>query len=186
MLLSSQSASTVPGSNDCEFTQKLLLLLIFLKIRQYFCQMHPWQCLQRGRTCHSKTPNQKLLHQILTALGAGFKKIPVYAWSINKDLVLSTLLGYATEVESLIGITFFFDVLNDSYLQMEKMMSQPPAFIAYEGGHIMYYHQVINLLDAWTFTHALVKEVNGHNDNGGCSWFHASDQIQSPFKFVWQ
>ena len=35
-----------------------------------------------------------------------------------------------------------------------------------EVGDVMYYHQVMNQHDTWEFAQVLVKEVNGHVNNG--------------------
>ena len=86
--------------------------------------------------------------------------------SIDQGLTLPTLLGYITEAEEFIENIFSFKVSHDSYLQMEDRMRQPLAFMADEVGDIMYYYQAMNQSDAWEFVRALVKEVNGHVDNG--------------------
>ena len=64
-------------------------------------------------------------------------------------------------MESLIDSAFPFEASNDTYLQMEEWTRHPLVFMANKMGDVMYYHQEINQPDAWEFSQALVKKVNG-------------------------
>ena len=85
---------------------------------------------------------------------------------MGQGLVLSTLLGYATEVESLLDSAFPFEISHDSHLWMEEWMRKPVAFMADKVVDVMYYHQAMNQPDIWELSQALVKEVNRHVEKG--------------------
>ena len=70
------------------------------------------------------------------------------------------------QAEELLYSIFPFELSHDLYLWMEKWLRQPLAFMVNEVGNVMYYHQAMNQPNAWEFAWALVKEVNGHVDNG--------------------
>ncbi|KAL7530988.1 hypothetical protein ACHAWF_008366 [Thalassiosira exigua] len=55
---------------------------------------------------------------------------------------------------------------HDEHLALQDRMSHPIAFHAEMVGDIMYYHQAMRQDDAAEFEKAVVKEINGHVDNG--------------------
>ena len=55
---------------------------------------------------------------------------------------------------------------HDEHLALQDRMSHPIAFHAEMVGDIMYYHQAMRQDDAVEFEKAVVKEINGHVDNG--------------------
>ncbi len=55
--------------------------------------------------------------------------------------------------------------LHNSHLDLQDCMCHPIAFLAEMMGDIMYLHQVLCQPDAREFVEAVIKEVNGHNDN---------------------
>ena len=133
----------------------------FLQMRQMIC--HPYQredAPQHHSQSETPSPNIHSSRGQLCPISQGMCE------SINQGLVSPTLFGYAAEAES-IDSAFSFKVSHDSYLWLEEQMRQPLVFMADEVGDIMYYHQVMNQPDTWKFTQLLVKEDNGHVDNGG-------------------
>ena len=51
-------------------------------------------------------------------------------------------------------------------------MSQPVAYTSKDVGNIMYYHEAVNQPDAIEFVKAIIKEINGHVDNGDWELVH--------------
>jgi len=58
------------------------------------------------------------------------------------------------------------DEFHDWHLELQERMSHPIAFHAEMMGDIMYLHQALRQPDAAEFVKAVVKEVNGHVENG--------------------
>ena len=55
---------------------------------------------------------------------------------------------------------------HDKHLALQDRMRNPIAFHAEMVGDIMYYHQAMRQPDSEEFKKAVVKEINGHVDNG--------------------
>ena len=66
------------------------------------------------------------------------------------------------------------DDFHDWHLELQERMSHPIAFHAEMMGDIMYLHQALRQPDAAEFVKAVVKEVNGHVDNGNWQLVHRS------------
>ena len=61
---------------------------------------------------------------------------------------------------------FLFKVSHDWFLQEVENMTQPVAYANEDVCDIMYYHEGMNQPDAIKFAKAIIKEINGHVDNG--------------------
>ena len=51
-------------------------------------------------------------------------------------------------------------------------MSQPITYASEDIGNVMYYHEAVNQPDAIEFAKAIIKEINGHGDNGDWELVH--------------
>ncbi len=59
-----------------------------------------------------------------------------------------------------------YNHLHDSHLNLQDCMCHPIAFLAEMMGDIMYLHHALCQPDAWEFVEAVIKDVNGHINNG--------------------
>ncbi len=57
------------------------------------------------------------------------------------------------------------DLFHDYHLDLQQRMQNPIGFHAEMMGDIMYYDQALQQPDAKQFANAVVKEVNGHDNN---------------------
>ena len=127
-------------------------------MRQNFCQMYPWQHLLMERTCHRKTPNKKLLNQIPTAQGLG------NAWKHGPGFGFTNLVGVCHWSRESHWYYILFCGIK-WFLPFDQGEDDTGCWAEVDG--VIYYHQTMNQLDVWRFAWALLKEVNGHVDNGG-------------------
>ena len=58
------------------------------------------------------------------------------------------------------------DLFHDTHLQLQERMRNPSAFHAEMVGDIIYVQQALSQHDAKQFVDVVVKEVNGHVENG--------------------
>ena len=80
---------------------------------------------------------------------------------MDQGLVSPTLLGNATEADSLIDSAFLFEVLHDYYLWIKEQMRLLLGFMADDVGDVMYYHQAMNQPDAWNLPKHLSRKSMG-------------------------
>ena len=64
------------------------------------------------------------------------------------------------------------DIFHNSHLELQERMRNPIAFHAEMMGDKMYLQQALKQHDVKQFVHAVIKEINGHIENGHWDLIH--------------
>ena len=107
--------------------------------------------------------------------------------SMAQGLTSPSILGCEAVVKQQLDENFPFALSHNSFLQEEENMTQPVAYASKDISNIMFYHEAINQPDAIKFAKAIIKEINGHVDNGDweCVPRHTAPEGVTPVSLLW-
>ena len=106
---------------------------------------------------------------------------------IAHGLTSPSILGLEAVIEQQLDEIFPFEVSHDWLLQEEENMAQLVAYASKDIDNIMYYHDAMSQPDAIEFARVIIKEINGHVENGDWELIprHTSPEGVIPVPSVW-